>query len=147
LNLRSNFPEDPFIMPLKLKECTDQSTFSRIIDCQWSAYYNPYHPYMQILFPVFGGAAKDREAAIQESKERQWQWHSGDATSHWFYVEDDDREGEILGGAQWHVHEKNPFEGEQKGIEAYCRFFYEVSSHSSTRRYLKRNNCIERMFV
>ena len=106
-------------MPLKLKECTSPTTFSPIVDCEWTSYYNPYHPYMQILFPVFGtGGPADRAAAVKESKERQWQWHSSDPTSHWFYVEDEDS-GEIVGGAQWHVYEKNPFEGEQNALEAY----------------------------
>ena len=73
---------------------------------------------MQVLFPVLGGSPESRAAAIEESKERQWQWHSDDATSHWFYVEDE-QSGEVVGGAQWHVHEKNPFEGPQKKLEAY----------------------------
>lgn len=123
-------------MPLVLKECQDRSTFSRIIDCEWSAYYNPYHPFMQVLFPVLGYSPSSRTAAIQESKDRQWQWHSGDpaSTSHWLYVEDD-QTGEVVGGAQWYVHEKNPFEEEEeegprpKKLEAYwwpegeCRRF------------------------
>ena len=105
-------------MPLILKECLDRSTFSRVVDCEWAAYYNPYHPFMQVLFPVLGGSPESRTAAIEESKERQWQWHSDDATSHWFYVEDE-QSGEVVGGAQWHVHEKNPFEGPQTKLEAY----------------------------
>lgn len=115
-------------MPLALKECSDQSTFSRVIDCEWAGYYNPYHPFMQVLFPVLGGSPESRAAAIQESKERQWQWHSADPTSHWLYVEDDET-GEVIGGAQWHIHEKNPFEGPQPKLEAYwwpegeCRRF------------------------
>lgn len=105
-------------MPLALKECLDRSTFSRIVDCEWAAYYNPYHPFMQVLFPVLGGSPESRTAAIEESKERQWQWHRGDPTSHWLYVEDD-QTGEVFGGAQWHVHEKNPFDGPQPKLEAY----------------------------
>ena len=105
-------------MPLVLKECLDRSTFAHVVDCEWAAYYNPYHPFMQVLFPDLGGSPSSRAAAIEESKERQWQWHSGDATSHWLYVEDDES-GEIVGGAQWHVHETNPFEGPQPKLEAY----------------------------
>lgn len=109
-------------MPLTLKECTDESTFSRLIDCEWSAYYNPYHPYMQILFPVFGARPSDRLASIQESKYRQWSWHTSDPTSHWFYVEDEEK-GEVLGAAQWLVHDagNNPFEkgNEEEALEAY----------------------------
>ena len=105
-------------MPLVLKECIDQTTFSHIIDCEWAGYYNPYHPFMQLLFPVLGGSPSSRDAAIEESKERQWQWHSGDATSHWLYIEDD-QTGEVVGGAQWHVHEKNPFEEEGEKMDAY----------------------------
>lgn len=115
-------------MPLTLKECTDSSTFSHIVDCEWAGYYNPYHPFMQVLFPVFGATPAARAAAIQESKARQWAWHSADPTSHWLYVQNDET-GEVVGGAQWHVHETNPFEEAQPKLEAYwwpegeCRRF------------------------
>ena len=116
---RENFPpKNLATMPLTLKECSDSSTFSHIVDCEWAGYYNPYHPFMQVLFPVFGASPADRAAAIQESKERQWQWHSADPTSHWLYVSDDETR-EVVGGAQWHVHEKNPFENPQPRVEAY----------------------------
>lgn len=111
-----------------LKECTDPTIFSQIVDCEWAAYYNPYNPFMQILFPVFGADAAARSAAIQESKERQWQWHSADPTSHWLYVEDE-VSGAILGGAQWHVYETNPWAKPQSPLDAYwwpqgeCRRF------------------------
>lgn len=56
-------PPSPPTMPLTLKECTDSTTFSAIIDCQWAAYYNPYHTFMQVLFPVFGATSADRAAS------------------------------------------------------------------------------------
>lgn len=116
--IAGNSPYNLATMPLTIKERSDESTFSHIVDCELAGYYKPYHPFMQVLFPVFGAAPADRAAVIQESKVRQWQWHSADPTSHWLYVEDD-QTGEVVGGAQWHVHEKNPFEGPQPKLEAY----------------------------
>ena len=73
---------------------------------------------MQILFPVFGTTAEAKSALLQEPKERQWQRHRDDPTSHWLYVEDDES-GEIIGGAQWHVHETNPWVEPQPKLDAY----------------------------
>ncbi len=117
-------------MPLTLKECNDFGTFSSIVDCEWKGYYNPYHTFMQVLFPVFGATTEARAAAIQESKERQWQWHTGDPTSHWLYVEDSET-SQVIGGAQWHVHETNPWAERRPKLEAYwwpegeCKKFVE----------------------
>lgn len=59
-----HFPTRSFVMHLALEECSDQSTFSRVVDCEWAGYYNPYHTFMQVLFPVFGGSPESRAAAI-----------------------------------------------------------------------------------
>ena len=75
-------------MSLFLRECTRTQfdVFSRIVDCEWASYHDPYHPFMNLLIPGFGADAAARSAAIAESKERQWQWHNDHPGSHWLYV-------------------------------------------------------------
>lgn len=100
----------PFVtnMPVNFKEITTEAEFSRVIDCMWPAYSNPYIPFLQILFPVFSPTAEGYQAAVDGSKIGMWTTHSSDPSSHWVAVVDSDT-GEVFAGAHWNFHKVSPF--------------------------------------
>ena len=63
---------------------------------------------MTILFPILGKGPFAREAAFQESRNRQWQQTKDDATSQWFKVVDTET-GKIIAAGMWHTYETDPF--------------------------------------
>ena len=66
-----------------VREATTRNEFDALIDVVWKANYDPYEPAFSAFFPIFGPAATDREAAVLESKERLWQMHRSEHSSHW----------------------------------------------------------------
>lgn len=90
------------------KEATTRNELDAVVDLVWKAQYNPYDPSFSAFFPVFGPTAGDREAAIKKSKDRLWQSHQSDSSSHWIYVEDPST-GEVVGATEWELYETNPF--------------------------------------
>ncbi|TVY90802.1 hypothetical protein LAWI1_G005159 [Lachnellula willkommii] len=90
-----------------VKEVTSEAEFSAVIDCLWDSYYNPYTPFMNILFPVFSATEEGYAAAVSDSKARLWSYHKGDPTSHWIYVTD--TSGKVFSGAHWNFHEVSPY--------------------------------------
>jgi hypothetical protein len=94
-------------MDLTVKEATTEVELSAVVDCLWDSYYNPYEPFMNILFPVFSPTEEGYATAVSESKARLWSIHTGDPSSHWVYVAD--KSGMVLSGAHWNFHSISPF--------------------------------------
>jgi hypothetical protein len=91
-----------------LKEATSKKEMDQIMEVIWSANYDPYEPFAQLFFPVLGCTVADRCAAIKESKNRFWEEHESQLSSHWFYVQDSDTQ-QFVGCLQWEIEERNPF--------------------------------------
>ena len=60
---------------------------------------------------MFSGESKEEFAV------RAAQWNKADPASHWIYVTDTST-GEIMGGTQWSIYEKNPFDHPQPPVVA-----------------------------
>ncbi|MCJ1271667.1 hypothetical protein MMC22_011572 [Lobaria immixta] len=99
------------------KEAITRNELDAIVDLVWKAQYNPYDPSFSAFFPVFGPTARDREVAIKNSKDRLWQSHQSEPSSHWIYVEDP-LTGEVVGGTEWQLYETNPFVNGPPKMEA-----------------------------
>lgn len=91
-----------------VREAKSKQELDDILDVIWAANYIPYEPFMQLFFPVLGYTAAHREAAITESKERLWEQHQADRTSHWFSAFDTVT-NRTVGCAQWVISTTNPF--------------------------------------
>lgn len=87
-----------------------------IVDVIWAA-MDRVDLSHQIFSPVFGLEPADREAAIQSSKDRTWDEHKSDPSSHWIFVRNKSS-GHILGGCQWRIDTENPFPHGTPTIEA-----------------------------
>lgn len=91
-----------------LKEVNTKDEFDAVIDCLWEAYYDPYTPFMNIMFPVFGTTEADYQKGVAESKVRLWEAHLEEpASSRWVCVVD--AEAKVLSGAHWEFYEESPF--------------------------------------
>ena len=99
------------------REVSTRKELDALIDVVWKAQYNPYDPAFSAFFPIFGPTVTDREAAIQESKDRLWQSHQSDPSSHWIYVRDPIT-GAVVGGTQWLIYETNPYVNGAPKMEA-----------------------------
>lgn len=99
-----------------VKEVTTEAEFSAVVDCLWEGYYNPYTPFMNVLFPVCTATEDGYAAAVAESKTRLWSIHTGDPSSHWICVTDET--GKVLSGAHWNFHESSPYSNGVPKLEA-----------------------------
>lgn len=104
-------------MGLLLQPVTSDDDFKELIECEWTAYETPYNGFKEIYCPTLGTGPNAREESMKECRERQLAEHKGDATSHWFKAVDSDS-GQIVGGAQWHVYQENPYVNGMEHIEA-----------------------------
>ena len=100
-----------------IKQAKTKEEMSGIMDVIWKANYDPYDPVTQLFFPILGPTTADRESAVTESKERFWNSHLSDPSSHWFYVEDLIT-GKPVGCAQWQLFKTNPFRDGLPKLEA-----------------------------
>jgi GNAT superfamily N-acetyltransferase len=91
-----------------VREVTTKEELEEIMDVIWAANYTPYDPFVQLFFPVQGYTSAHRESAIAESKDRFWNQHQADPSSHWYYALDT-ATGKIVGCAQWVISRTNPF--------------------------------------
>ncbi|KAF2877554.1 hypothetical protein BDV95DRAFT_674137 [Massariosphaeria phaeospora] len=91
-----------------LKQAQTREELDTILDVIWAANYTPYDPFAQLFFPVLGFLQADREAALAESKQRFWNNHQSDPSSHWYYVVDT-ATALTVGCAQWQISKANPF--------------------------------------
>ncbi|KAL9066600.1 MAG: hypothetical protein Q9161_007430 [Pseudevernia consocians] len=71
-----------------VEEVTIREDLDCIIDVIWAA-MDGFDPSHQIFFPILGDGAADREAAVQSSKDRTWEDHKSDSSSHWIFDEMD----------------------------------------------------------
>lgn len=113
-----------------LRTAKTKQDLEKILDVIWAANYTPYEPIIQLFFPVLGFTPAHRAAAVAESKERFWEQHQADPSSHWFYILDL-KTGHVVGCAQWVISETNPFAGGTPTLtapwwpEGECREFCE----------------------
>ncbi len=99
-----------------VEEITRREDLDSIVDVIWAA-MDGFDPSHQIFFPTLGDGPADREAAVQSSKDRTWEDHNSDPSSHWIFVRDQ-ASGDILGGCQWRIYPENPFPNGTPHIEA-----------------------------
>ncbi|TGO85939.1 hypothetical protein BPOR_0350g00070 [Botrytis porri] len=60
---------------------------------------------------------------MDECAERPWAWYMGTPNSHWFTVKDGNK---VISGAEWIVHETNPFEKPLGGQKTFSDNFSEI---------------------
>ena len=89
-----------------LHEVTSSEEMSAIIDCQREAFKFPFNPFLVMFTPQGLDPTATRTAMIKN----QWDTHINELASHWLKVVDLET-GNIVGAAQWHVHETDPFSG------------------------------------
>lgn len=100
-----------------LRQATTRAEMDGIMEVIWAANYTPYEAFAQLCFPVLGFLTEHREAAVAESKERFWNNHQSEPSSHWYYIEEI-ASGKAVGCAQWEIHLKNPFTDGTPKIQA-----------------------------
>ena len=109
--LHSSSPSQaqPFVtaMPLKLKRVQTKEEFDPVVIVEHEAYSQPANSFWEIL----------KGPSIEECQDRQWNWHTIDPKSNWFYVHDTESD-EAVGGAQWIVNETDPFEQPAPALRA-----------------------------
>lgn len=105
-------------MPFELREVTSDDRFDEVIPLQWVSYETPHNGFFILFCPTRGEGPDARADSLQESKERQIQWHHADPTSRWIEVVDTDT-GKAIAAAQWNVHESDPFAKPSPPMTAY----------------------------
>lgn len=95
-------------MPLKLNELTSDDEFPGLVATLYNSYSKPYNGFWDIL----------KGNSEEECQARYMQWHKADPTSHWIYVTDTET-GQVIGGAQWNIFEKNPYLESKPPMAAY----------------------------
>ncbi|MCJ1347266.1 hypothetical protein MMC31_005488, partial [Peltigera leucophlebia] len=102
-------------MPLEVYEVKTDADWDEIVLLQVVSYETPFNPFLVLFASPLGS----REEIIQETKVRQRQWHEADPTSRWIKVVDNET-GKAIGGAQWNIHETNPYaKPPEKPLSAY----------------------------
>ncbi|PQE29146.1 hypothetical protein CJF30_00004173 [Rutstroemia sp. NJR-2017a BBW] len=95
-------------MTFQVSEATNSTEFAEVIKAEHEAYEEPFNTFWKVM----------KGPNIDECTERQWIWHKSMPNSRWLKVEDKDT-GKVIGGAEWMVHETNPFETPQPALPAY----------------------------
>jgi hypothetical protein len=86
-------------MSVKVVRVENKSDFAELVKVEHEAYSKPLNGFWDIL--------KGPNQA--ECAARQWAWHQAQPGSFWLAAKDTTSD-RIIGGAQWEVHFKNPFE-------------------------------------
>ncbi|KAF4983788.1 hypothetical protein FZEAL_872 [Fusarium zealandicum] len=120
-------------MRFTLLEADIVNDFDEIIQCQWSAYENPYQRFFRLFCPLRGDDPSARLESLEESTARQLDWHNTDPTSHWRKVVNDD--GKIVGACLWKIYPTNPFEK----VDDHCDASWHLEGE--TREYVVE--CLE----
>ncbi|TEY23574.1 hypothetical protein BOTCAL_1468g00010 [Botryotinia calthae] len=92
-------------MALQLLEITNAADFAEVVKVEHKAYVTPANSLWEVL----------KGPNIEECAERQWAWHIGTPNSHWLTIKDGNK---LISGAEWIVHETNPFEKPQPIVKA-----------------------------
>ena len=95
-------------MPLQVTELTSDEEFSALMATLHNGYSDPYNGF----WDVFKGESE------AECQARFMQWHKADPTSHWIYVTDTET-GQIIGGTEWNILEKDPYDEAKSPMVAY----------------------------
>ena len=114
--LLSDVCSSAIMSPYITEEVTKREDLDSIVDIIWAA-MDGSDPSHQVFYPVLGTKPEDRKAAIESSKDRTWEDHKSDQSSHWIFVRDVSS-GDILGGCQWRIYTANPFPDGTPYIEA-----------------------------
>lgn len=99
-----------------VEEVARREDLDSIVNVIWAA-MDGVDPSHKVFFPVLGPEPADREVAVQSSKDRLWDDHKGDPSSHWIFVRNRSS-GDVLGGCQWRIYTDNPFPNGMPKIEA-----------------------------
>ena len=99
-----------------VEEVCRREDLDSIVNVIWAA-MDGFDSSHQIFFPILGHGPECREAAIQSSKDRIWEDHNSDPSSHWISVRDK-ATGAIVAGCQWRIYTENPFPNGTPHIEA-----------------------------
>ncbi|CAG8948726.1 hypothetical protein HYFRA_00001847 [Hymenoscyphus fraxineus] len=92
-------------MSFQLSEVKREAEFRDLVETEYLAYQKPYNAFWEVL----------KGPNVEECTQRQWSWHTGTKGSHWLKVTENEN---VIGGAEWIVHEKAPFETPQPIIKA-----------------------------
>ncbi|KAF7864400.1 hypothetical protein EAF04_006534 [Stromatinia cepivora] len=92
-------------MALQISEITNKADFAELVKVEHRAYASPFNTVWELL----------KGPNVEECAERQWAWHMGTPNSHWLTVKDGDK---AISGAEWIVHETNPFLKPQPPVTA-----------------------------
>ncbi|PQE06803.1 hypothetical protein CJF30_00008681 [Rutstroemia sp. NJR-2017a BBW] len=98
-------------MSFTLHEVSNDAEFESIIAVANAGYSRPFNGLWEIL------KGPSIEQSVDECASRYALWHRSDPTSRWIYVSD--TSGKVLGGMQWNIHEKNPYEQGAPKLPAY----------------------------
>ncbi|CAM1509636.1 Fc.00g033750.m01.CDS01 [Cosmosporella sp. VM-42] len=104
-------------MPFRFLDVDTTADFDEVINCQWSAYENPFQSFFRLFCPIHGDGPLSRVKSIKECTVRQLDWHNSDPTSYWGKVVDDN--GKIVGACLWKICPINPFQKPDEHTEAY----------------------------
>lgn len=96
-------------MPLELREVKEDSEWNELVQCESEAYETPFNGVYVLLRPRRGNTVEGREG-FKELRDRQLACHKQEAESRWFKVVDTDIGNKVVGGAEWKLYPKNPYE-------------------------------------
>jgi len=92
-------------MSLQISEVNSKEEFAEVVKVEFLAYEKPYNAFWEIL----------KGPSIEENTDRNWASHLNTQDDHWLQVKKGDQ---VVGAAEWIIHEKNPFEDPQPIPEA-----------------------------
>lgn len=94
------------IMPsFRLVEVRKISSFDKIVPVLWDSFTNPRNSSMEFIYPVKDNEQK--EAVIENAKERIVISYEANPNSHWVQVVDIENDNVVAGAAEWHVYNNN----------------------------------------
>lgn len=85
-------------MSFQIHEVESEEQFKSVWELLADGYEKPFNTFWKIL----------QGETDEEGCSRLWQWHQMESGSHWVAVKDSS--GNVVGGAEWVIHNTNPFE-------------------------------------
>lgn len=100
----------PFeLTEMSMEEMTADGAFKDVVDAQWDAYTHPYTRLLNLFFPIKGEGPEAEAKRIEDLLHRQIEEYKKSPPIRWIKIVDTGT-GEIAGGAQWYIFEKNPYD-------------------------------------